>query len=109
MQNFTKTQSLINFPDPQRWFSYGVRLITWKFKKPGTKFLAQNAYKLEAVWISRQPLFDTGYDYDDYYRRGGYYDRQYYDYYYGNYPGYYDEHGYYHADTSRLVCVCPSF
>ena len=45
----------------------------------------------------------AGYDYDDYYKRG-YYDKQYYDYYYGNnYPGYYDEQGYYHADTSRLV------
>ena len=49
----------------------------------------------------------SGYDYSDYYRRQ-YYDRQYYDYYYNNYgQGYYDEHGYYHADPAaqRLVPV----
>ena len=44
-----------------------------------------------------------GYDYEDYYRRAPthHYDRQYYDYYYGNYSqagGYYDEQGYYHTD-----------
>lgn len=49
-------------------------------------------------------LFNSGYgDYDDYYRRQ-YYDRQYYDYYYNsghyNQGGYYDEHGYFHADPS---------
>ncbi|XP_052250710.1 uncharacterized protein LOC127857963 isoform X3 [Dreissena polymorpha] len=45
----------------------------------------------------------SGFDYEDYYRRGGqYYDRQYYDYYYGTYGqpggGYYDEYGYYRTD-----------